>query len=186
MEDREIVDLYWKRDEQAIRETEQKYGAYLFKIAQNILNDEEDSRECVNDTYFKAWSSMPDDRPEKLASYLSKIVREDAYDVYRYRNRKKRRESEMTLSLSELDECISSAETTEEVVDHHLLSEAISRFLHTLPEESIAAFVGRYYYADSVKDIARSLRMSEARLKSLLFRIRKKLKEYLEKEGFTL
>ena len=92
----------------------------------------------------------------------------------------------MTLSLSELDECISSAETTEEAVDHHLLSEAISRFLHTLPEESIAAFVGRYYYADSVKDIARSLRMSEARLKSLLFRIRKKLKEYLEKEGFTL
>lgn len=186
MEDREIVDLYWKRDEEAIRATEEKYGAYLFRIAQNILGNEEDSRECVNDTYFKAWSAMPEDRPERLSSYLSKIVREGAYDIWRYRHREKRKNSEMTLSLSELDECLSGGETTEETVDHHLLAEAISRFLKTLPEDSMATFVGRYYYADPVKDIARSLGMSESGMKSLLHRLRKKLKEYLEKEGFIL
>ena len=186
MDDREIVELYWQRDEQAIRETEQKYGAYLFKIAMNILNNEEDSRECVNDTYFKAWSGMPDDRPEKLSSYLSKIAREGALDIYRYRHREKRKDSEFSLSLSELEESIPDRDNTEEIVDYHLLSETISCFLRTLPEEAMAVFVSRYYYSDSVKDIARNLKISESRVKSTLFRTRKKLKSYLEKEGYTL
>lgn len=125
MKDETIVSLYWQRDESAIQETELKYGHYLTKIAHNILSDVEDSRESVNDTYLKAWNSMPPHRPETLSVYLEKITRQLSIDMFRKRNRKKRQASEYALSLSELEECVFGGDVTERDVEMHLLGEAI-------------------------------------------------------------
>lgn len=186
MQDQMIVALYWKRDEAAIRETEQKYGRYLFKIAYNILSDPEDSRESVNDTYLKAWNSIPPHEPSALAAYLGKITRERSIDIFRNRKREKRKLSEYAISLSELEECVSGGDTTEQEVDMHLLAEAINSYLYTLSAEARNIFVGRYYYMDSVKEVAAYYGMSESKVKSILYRARKGLKTYLEQEGFHL
>lgn len=114
MQDDRIVAMYWQRDEAAIRETEEKYGSYLLKIAYNILFDLEDSKESVNDTYMKAWNSIPPYKPCILSSYLGKITRQLSIDVLRTRNRIKRRASEYAVSLSELEDCISSGDVTEQ------------------------------------------------------------------------
>lgn len=184
MQDDEIVALYWKREEAAIRETEQKYGHYLLKIAYNILADLEDSKESVNDTYLKVWNSIPPHRPAVLAAYLGRITRQLSIDVFRRQNRKKRKPSEYLISLSELEECISDGNTTEQKADLHLLAEAISAYLYTLSAEARCTFVGRYYYMDSIKEVASYYDMSESKVKSLLYRTRKGLKDYLKKEGF--
>ena len=160
MSDESILDLYLKRNERAIEETEAKYGAYLLKIADNILKDPEDSRECVNDAYYKAWCLIPDDPPLNLGAWLSKITRSQAIDLWRGRNRDKRKALHYATSLSELDECISENETMEEVVEGHLLQDAINDFLKTLPKETAAIFISRYYYADSVREIARYMNIS--------------------------
>lgn len=186
MEDNMIVALYWKRDEAAIRETEQKYGRYLSKIAYNILADMEDSKEIVNDTYLKAWNSMPPHQPNVLSTYLGKITRQLSIDVFRYRKREKRRASEYAISLSELKECVSGGNTTEQNMDLQLLAEAINTYLYTLNPEARNTFVGRYYYMDSIKEVASYYDMSESRVKSMLHRTRKGLKAYLKKEGFDL
>lgn len=184
MQDEKIVTLYWQRDEAAIRETEKKYGRYLLKIAHNILFDLEDSKESVNDTYLKAWNSIPPHKPAVLPSYLGKITRQLSIDVFRTKNRAKRRPSEYVLSLSELGECISADNTTEQDVDMHLLAGAINTYLRTLSGEARTAFVGRYYYMDSVKEIAAWHGMSESKTKSMLYRTRQGLKDYLVQEGF--
>jgi RNA polymerase sigma-70 factor (ECF subfamily) len=186
MQDDEIVELYWQRDEQAIRETDAVYGAYLLKIAGNILNDEGDSQEVVNDTYFKAWCTMPENRPRYLSLYLAKIARQTAIDIWRSRHRDKRKALEYAVSLEELTDVVSGAETPEELAEAAALRESIEAFLKTLAPEARTAFVGRYYYADSVKDIAGYLWVSESKVKNLLFSVRKKLKEWLKTEGFTV
>ena len=126
MQDERIVALYWQRDESAISETERKYGRYLSKIAYNILSDWEDSKETVNDTYLKAWNSMPTHKPGVLSTYLGKITRQLSIDAFRTRNRDKRKHSEYAVSLSELEDCISGSETTEQSVELKLLAEAIN------------------------------------------------------------
>lgn len=186
MQDEQIVSLYWQRDEAAIRETEQKYGKYLFKIACGILSDPEDSRESVNDTYLKAWNAMPPHKPQVLATFLGKITRQRSIDLFRKRNRSKRQSSEYALSLSELEECVSGGDTTEQNVDLSLLAEAIHTYLRTLSSEARSAFIGRYYYMDSIREVAAYSGMSESKLKSMLHRIRLGLKTYLEQEGFPL
>lgn len=186
MNDDMIVDLYWQRNENAIRETEQKYGRYLSKIAYNILFDFEDSRESVNDTYLKAWNSMPPHRPNVLTTYLGKITRQLSIDIFRRRNREKRRASEYALSLSELEECVSGGDTTEQGIDLHLLAEAIDSYLGKLTPEARNTFVGRYYYMDSIREVASYYNMSESKAKSMLHRIRLGLRDYLEQEGFVL
>lgn len=185
MRDEEIVALYWQRSEEAIRETSAKYQSYLSKIACNILSDPEDSRECVNDTYLAAWNSMPEHRPGVLSTYLGKIARQIAIDVFRKRNSKKRYSSEYALSLSELGEIFADAETPEQVCDAKMLDEAVNAFLRALPEDARRVFIGRYYFFDSVKETAAYCGISEANAKSILFRTRRKLKEYLVKEGFV-
>ena len=185
MEDEKIVDLYWQRDEAAIRATEEKYGRYLMKIACRVLADEEDSRESVNDTYWRAWQSMPPHRPSVLRTYLGRITRGLAIDRYRGKNREKRRSSAYALSLAELEECVSGA-TAEEQVDLQLLAEAIGAYLRTLPPETRSIFLRRYYCMDSLKEIGARWGMGESRVKSLLFRTRRGLRTYLEKEGFTV
>ncbi len=184
MRDEQIVALYWDRNEDAIRETSQKYGAYLSKIAYNILSDLEDSKECVNDTYLKAWNSMPTHKPSVLSSYLGKIARQLSIDVFRKKRAQKRYASEYALSLSELGDSFSDGSGPEQEVDAALLDEAISTFLRALPEEARDTFIGRYYFFDSLKDVAGYCGMPETRAKSMLYRTRQALKAYLEKEGF--
>lgn len=186
MEDEAIVSLYWDRDERAIRETEEKYDRYLTKIAYNILNDREDSRESVNDTYLAAWDSIPPHRPGVLSAYLAKLTRRISIDRFRYRTRDKRMGSEYAVSLSELGDCVSGGNTTEEIVNVKLLADSIGIFLRLQSKEARTTFIARYYFLDSVKEIARSTGMSESKVKSLLHRTRVALKKYLEEEGFSL
>ena len=186
MEDETIVSLYWDRDERAIRETEEKYDRYLTKIAYNILNNHEDSRESVNDTYLAAWNSMPPHRPSVLSTYLAKLTRRLSIDIFRRRNREKRKGSEYAISLSELGDCVSGGNTTEEIINVKLLADTIGIYLRTLPEDARNLFIGRYYFLDSLKEAAAYCGMTESKAKSLLHRTRLGLKEYLEKEGFDL
>lgn len=184
MEDAQIVSLYWDRDESAIRETETKYARYLTKIACNILNDVEDSRESVNDTYLAAWDSIPPHRPGILSAYLAKLTRRISIDRFRYRTRDKRMGSEYALSLEELGDCVCGGDTTQEAVNEKLLADAIGIYLRLLPEDARTAFVGRYYFLDPLKEVAAYCGMSESKAKSLLYRTRVGLKEYLQKEGY--
>lgn len=186
MQDEKIVELYWQRDETAIQETQLKYDRYLHKIAFNILEDEEDSKESVNDSYLAAWNSMPPHKPVTLSTYLGKLTRRISIDVFRKKNRQKRQCSQYTLSLTELEECVSAGDTTIEVVEARVLGEALSRFLRDISEEARHVFLGRYYFLDTVRDVADYCHMSEAKVKSLLYRTRLELKTYLEKEGYEV
>lgn len=185
MNDETIVELYWQRQERAITETQKKYGPYLHQIANNILQNREDSQESVNDTYLATWNSIPPHRPQILRAYLVKLIRRIAIDCYRKRNRDRRKDDQYALSLDELSDCIPS-NSTQEAMDEKLLAEAIGQYLRTLPKMSRVAFVGRYYYLDSLREVAGYCQMTESKLKSLLFRLRKGLRDYLIKEGYNL
>ncbi len=185
MQDNEIVDLYWARSEDAISQTNIKYGSYCRKIAMNIVANTEDSEECVNDTYLSAWDSMPEERPNLLAPFLAAIVRNHALDLYRRSHSQKRGAGEVPLALDELTD-VAGSSSTEAEVDLSLLSGHINSFLAGLEESSRIVFVRRYFYVDTLADIARTSSLSEAAVKSLLFRLRQKLKEFLEKEGYEL
>ena len=186
MRDDRIVELYWQRKDSAIRETEQKYGRYLTKIAHNILSDREDCKESVNDTYLGAWNTIPPQKPEILSTYLAKLTRRIAIDILRKRNREKRKASEYTLCLAELEESLSNGNTTEQNADLHLLAESVNNYLRTLSVEARNLFLCRYYFADSLREAAACCHMSESKAKSMLYRTRTGLKIYLEKEGFDL
>ena len=186
MEDAEIVALYWARNEDAITQTKAKYGAYLNRVAYNILADLEDSQECVSDTLLAAWRSMPDNWPKNLRTYLGKITRQVSIDLYRRRNRMKRYASEYAISLEELGDSFTDGRTPEDELNARLLTETVNRFLRTLPDEARNTFIGRYYFFDSVKNVARYCGMSESKCKSMLYRTRQSLKVYLQKEGFDL
>ncbi len=177
--DEAIVNLYWDRNKEAIRITQEKYEKYLMKIAYSVLNDMQDSEESVNETYLKAWNSMPEQRPSILSTYLGKITRQYSIDIYRKRNREKRKGSEYTVSLSELEECVEGGSTPEEELDLKLLAEAIETYLYTLKKDARAAFVMRYFYSDSLHEISKSLGMTEAGVKSMLHRVRVGLKAQL-------
>lgn len=186
MDDKRIVELYWERNEAAIRETDNRYGRYLWTIAYHVLADREDSDECVNDTYYKAWSLMPPNRPVILSSFLARIVRQSAIDCFRRRSAQKRIPSEYALTLDELAECVSGGEEPHQTAELNLLAQAVSDYLRSLPSQSRNAFLWRYYFADSIVQIAERLGTSESQVKSMLYRIRLGLRAYLEKEGFCL
>ncbi len=183
MNDCDIVELYFERSEHAIDETAKKYGRYLTKIAYNILYDELDSEESVNDTYLAAWNSIPPHKPSVLSAFLSKLTRRISIDKLRMKGRKKRGASEYVLSLDELSDIVSDS-SPEKEIDTKQLAACISDFLRTQPIETRAAFVSRYYYLDSTKEAAKMLGMSEGKLKSLLHRTRRALRDHLAKEGF--
>ena len=186
MKDQDIVGLYWDRNEDAIHQTQMKYGAYLSKVSYNILADFEDSKECVNDTYLAAWNSIPTNRPNNLATYLGKITRQISIDVFRKKHREKRYASEFAISLDELGDSFTDGVTPEQELNAKLLDEAINRFVSALPDMAQKTFVGRYYFFDSLKEIASYCGMKEGNVKILLFRTRQKLKDYLKKEGFEV
>ncbi len=183
MQDEAIVELYWQRDERAINETEMKYGKYLLKIAENILLNREDSQECVNDTYLKAWNLMPPNRPGVLSVFLKRITRFVSIDKFRRRNTSRQKASEYTIALEELRECEYAEDSMDAHVDQMYVTECIRRYLNTLPMEKKNIFVGRYFYMDSVKDIAGKMHLSESNVKVQLYRMRQDLKAYLMKEG---
>ena len=183
MEDNRIVELYWQRNESAISETQQKYGNYLTKIAYNILADVEDSRESVNDTYLKAWYSIPPQKPCVLSTFLGRLTRQISIDIYRKKNAKKRQGSEYALALDELYDCASPHGTPEKEVEAQLLAKCIGEYLTTISDDARNIFVCRYYFLDSVRDIAEHSGAGESKIKSSLHRTRIGLKQYLEKEG---
>lgn len=186
MEDSRIIDLYWERSERAILETDQKYGAYCRKIARNITEDREDAEECVNDTWYRAWMSMPSERPACLQAFVGKITRNLSLNSYRNRRARKRGQGKTEVLLEELEECLPARESTEEKVEGRLLADSISQFLKSKPEADRLVFIRRYWYADSIGEIAEQFEMSESKVKSLLFRTRNQLKRYLEQEGVCL
>ena len=186
MEDVEIVDLYWQRSEQAIKESDRKYGRYCFKIAHNVLFDNSDSEECVNDTWLKAWDSMPPNRPEKLGAYLGRITRNLALNMYEKLTASKRGAGETPLALDELSEVIGKESDVEANVDLSLLKDSINAFLRQLDKETRIIFVRRYYYMVPVKEIASDMRLSESKVKMTLLRTRGKLRIYLQEEGYEI
>ena len=183
MEDNKIVELYWNRDESAIAETRDKYGNYCFSIARNILHNQEDSEESVNDTYLAAWNQIPPTRPEFFFAWLAKVCRNAICHRISWMQAKKR--NAVTLPLEEeLAECLPSS-TTEEEVDARELGRFLSTFLEGLPREKRLYFMRRYWFGDSIADIADRFGVGESKVKVTLHRTREKLKRELEKEGYA-
>ena len=183
MDDAMIVELYWQRQERAIAETKTKYGAYCQTIAQRILNDRLDAEECVNDTYLGAWNAMPPHRPASLRTFLGKIARNLSLKRWRARSAAKRGSGEVALSLDELEECVAGAGSVEEHVEAEELARVIDAFLGGLSADDRRMFVCRYWYFDSVGDIAQRFGFSQSKVKMSLKRTRDKLATYLEQEG---
>lgn len=186
MEDRQIVDLYWARSESAISETADKYGRYCHYIAYNILHNNEDSEECVNDTYLNAWGAMPDQRPNKLAAFLGKITRNLSLNRWERYNAEKRGAGQISLALDELHECIPSPDSANQIVDDLALVELFNRFLASLAKEKRKIFIRRYWYLSPIAEIAADYSMSESKVKMSLLRSRNALKQVLEEEGIDL
>jgi len=184
LSDEDIIELYWQREEKAIAETDTKYGRYLFTIAYNIVHNRLDCEECLNDTYLGTWNSIPPHRPGIFQVFLARITRNVAVDKYRENTAGKRIPSEMTVSLEELDDCISDTPAFDEEETVKNISRVLNSFLQALPEREKFTFVCRYYYSDSVANIAKMLQVSERTVFRTLASTRAKLKELLEKAGF--
>ena len=185
MNDSQIVDLYWQRNERAIAETADRYGSYCYKIAYNILADSEDSEECVNDTWASAWNRIPPVVPRSLKAFLGKLVRDISLNRYIH-DRAKKRYSGMEVLLDELEECIPSDFDVERSVEQKELSALLNKWLEALPCDEMALFVQRYYYGDSVKSLAKQNGCTENQMAQKMLKLRKKLKSYLLNEGVSL
>ena len=185
MEDAKIIDLYWKRNENAIAETDKKYGTYCQTISYNILNNHEDAEECVSDTYQHAWESIPPERPGKFKIWLGVVVRNITIDLCR-KNHAQKRYDEYIVLLSELDECVPSGESVEQIADAKVLSEGINSWLAKLSPEDRKIFLRRYWYGEAVATIAKSKGLSANAMTQKLFRMRSSLKRYFETEGIMI
>lgn len=185
MDDAKIIDLYFDRDETAITETDRKYGAYCRSIAWNILQSPEDSEECVNDTWLRAWNAMPPQRPNVLRQFLAKITRNLSFDRFRAGSAQKRGGGELPLALEELKECVGSGDPATDA-ERKLLEELIEKFLRQLSPRDRGIFLRRYFYAESLREIAQRYDMKEANVRLCLSRTRHKLRAYLRKEDFPL
>ena len=183
MEDEKIIELYFKRNESAIEETDRKYGRYLGAVAYRLLSSREDAEECVSDTYLKAWQTIPPERPSIFKAFLSKITRSRALDRLDYYSAEKR-SAQSTLMLEELGDAIPSYEG--DMADALSLKAALDGFLASQPKRVRVVFLRRYFYFYSVREIALSLHLSESNVKAILMRARIALKGYLEKEGIVL
>ena len=186
MEDQKIIELYWARSEAAISETSRKYSGYCYRISFNILSDNEDAEECTNDTYLRAWEAMPPKRPECLPAFLGRITRNLSLNKFRQRSAQKRGGGQLELALSELEECIPSADSKMDKEDREVLIQTLNSFLSGLPETNRVIFVKRYWYLYSIREISKEFSISESKAKSLMFRMRKQLRACLEKEGIAL
>ena len=184
MEDREIVGLFLARSEDALAESRAKYGSLCRSVALGVLGNAEDAEEAVSDALLRAWNSIPPNEPEALDAYFAKLARRAAVDRLRHDRAGRRWGGEAALALEELQEVVPGGGSPEENVEAAELAEAIARFLREQPETARKAFLRRYWYVESLSDIAAFLGCSESRVKSLLFRTRKSLRRYLKKEGY--
>lgn len=185
MEDREIIELYFKRDQQAITETDGKYGPYCRAIAVNLLGSLEDAEECVNDTWHAAWRRMPPELPQCLKSFLGRITRNLSISRYRA-NTAQKRYGGVEVLLSELDECVPDRQGVEGECDCHLLAQVISDWLDALEQADCALFVGRYWYGRQVKVLAQLYGCTPNTMAKRLARLRRGLKEFLQQEGIAV
>ena len=186
MKDSQIVQMYFDRSEDAISQTAIKYGKYCHTIAYNILHNFEDSEECVNDTYLKAWHTIPPQRPQKLAAFLGKITRNLSIDVYRHYAAEKRGSGEIEMALDELGDCVAFLDSTNDCVDEIALVDILNSFLTSLSSQHRKIFMRRYWYVSSIKEIADEYGITESKVKMALLRSRNQLKTVLEKEGIAL
>ena len=186
MTEREITELYNRRDERAIRETENIYGKYCEKIALNILGNVEDARECVNETLLKAWENIPPDEPRILSAYLAAITRNLALSRYRRDKAEKRGKSAVPLVLDDLADIIPSSTSVERTAEHREIIAEINRFLGSLPEINRTVFVLRFYCFEDIPDIADRTGLRKKEVSAVLYRTKKQIKKHLEKEGYTL
>lgn len=185
MNDASIISLYWERSENAIKETDIKYGKLCNHMANNILNNIYDAEECVNDSYLTVWNSIPDARPNNFSAFLCRIVKNLSFKKLEYLTAKKRK-PEMLVSLDELGDCVSSSQNIETNYDVSELGEVISTFLRKQNETHRNIFLRRYWYYDSIKDIASDYQFKEEKVSNILFNMRKKLKQFLEQEGYNI
>ena len=185
MDDQKIINLFYERSEQAIKELSKKYGGLCHTIAKNILNNEADAEECVNDAYLGAWNTIPPQSPSPLLSYIIKIVRNLAIKKY-HSNCALKRNSHYDIALSELEECIPSSYSVEDEIDAKILTQHLNEFLGSLDKTNRIIFVRRYWYADSISKIANAFQMSDHTITMRLSRTREKLRNFLLKEGFEI
>lgn len=186
MLDEHIVELYFERNENAIRETDIKYGKYCRAIANNILQDDGESEECLNDTYYKAWHSIPPARPSKLPAYLGKITRRLALNRYEKMSAQKRGGGNTAAVLDELAECVPDRTSSGDITQELIITQTLNRFLEALSDQNRKIFVRRYWYMSSIKEIADEYRIGESKVKMILHRSREKLKMLLEEEGIII
>ncbi len=186
MKDDAIIELYWARSEAAIDETDRAYGRYCQSIAYGILRIHEDAEETVNDTWLKAWDTIPPERPHYLKGFLGRITRQLSINRLEKETAQKRGAGQYALALEELAECIPDQSRGEDLADLTALRDALNRFLRSLPVESRSVFLRRYWYAQSIVEIAAGYGMSESKVKSMLLRTRNKLRKLLTEEGFVL
>ena len=182
MEDQEIIELYWERDQRAIAETSEKYGTFLQNIAWNVLHSHDDAAECVNDTYLRTWNAIPPARPKAFRAWLGRITRNLSLDRWKQRSRLKRGGGPVNLCLEELSECLSRGESLEDDLIRKETLASIHRFLDGLPQTERKVFLRRYWYLDSVAQIAEQFGFSESKVTAMLHRTRGKLGKHLKKE----
>ena len=185
MDDQAIIELYWERSEDAISKTAAKYGGYCYTIAYNILSNNEDAEESVNDTWLAAWNTMPPRRPKLLAAFLGKMTRFISLDRWKNRTARKRGGGEVPLVLEELEECISGDENVEKEYLQKEFAKSLNQFVENLPDVERKVFLCRYWYMDSIEDIAERFGFSESKVASMLHRTRGKLRKMLEQEGIA-
>ena len=186
MEDCDIIELYWQRDQGAIQETADKYGGYLWNITWNILRCHGDAEECVNDTYLRTWNAIPPARPSAFRAWLGRIARNLSLDRWKQLRTQKRGGDTTEILLGELDDCVPAPHGTEKAMEDREIAALISAFLRGLPGEARVIFLRRYWYGESVADIAEKQGCGQGKVKSTLFRTRKALRAYLEQEGVAL
>ena len=184
MDDSEIIELYFLRDEQAIDETDKKYGKLCLNIAKNVLGNNYDAEECVNDTYLSIWNVIPPTRPNRFAAFISKIVRNLSIKRLDY-NLANKRSRYLTVSFAEL-ECVLSSDCIESKIEQEEIAKKISAFLWEEKEDARNVFIRRYYFFDSIGDIAEKYSYTESKVKNMLYRSRERLKAYLKNEGVEL
>ena len=183
LSDDEIIALYWARNENAIKHTDEKYRAYLLTVANNILQDMQDSEECLNDTYLAAWNTIPPERPYLLKAYLSAIIRNQSLMVGRKQGRQKRAVHSQAISLSDLEDVLADTRETDNTL---LLASVMDAFLSELDKEQRFIFIGRYYYGKQIENIAREMGVSRSKVNKKIAYIKQSLKQVLEKEGLLL
>lgn len=186
MDDNEIIELFFARDEGAIEAVSREYGAYCTSIAHRILDDQGAAEECVNDTWLKCWQSIPPQRPRSLKGFAGRIARNLALSALRAETAQKRGGGQVQLALDELSEVVSGGETPEGALDRQAFHAALDGFLAALPERNRNLFLRRYWYLDSVETLAKRYRMSRTQVTTTLHRLRQKLRVHLQQEGFEL